>query len=191
MPETLPPTLHRILPLLNAGFRPSGYKSWRAREGDGFQYTLLHNGNRVALVSNDGDGGAGRLEWFGLRHDGSPMTAYKGETPANAKKRVAAATVAEPAFKEFQTILDATPPNPEFPDLSEEEAANWLLSDLTYFLDLAKQCKKETLFLLPSDTDTETFHCIRLPFDGRVKAHISMKYPGATIMNEVVQRYAA
>lgn len=186
---TLTPALSRVLPLLSAGFRTSGVRTWTGRDGYGFQFTLVYQGAKVALVSQEGHGGPTRIEWYGLNWQGKPLGGYDGETPAQAKKRVAASKASKPAFDKLAEIVAATPADTSMPGEPLKVDDEWLMDDLLAYNDVVKLCKKKTVFLMPGEERKGSYRYYNAPFDARMKAHVEGKNPGATILNEVIAPY--
>ena len=94
MTQTSPAVPHAAL--VAAGFDIKGLKTWRSRDGGGYQYTLTHNGKAVATVTNDGNGGPTDIEWSSLTWDGN-LAVGADATPAQVKKATAQAALSKAA----------------------------------------------------------------------------------------------
>lgn len=186
---TLPASIARVLPLLAAGFRVVGLKTWTGRDGQGFQFSLAFSGTKVALVSQEGHGGETRIEWLGLTWKGNPIGPLPGDTKAATAKREAVGKVAKVALDKLAEVVAATPGDTTYPGEPLVVDAEWLMDDLVTYMDLAKKCKAKTLFVMPGEEESGSYHCYTAPYDARLKAVVEKKYPTATIMNEVIAPY--
>ena len=69
-------------------------------------------------------------------------------------------------------------------------ALDIILSDLLDKIEqhkwLKRNCKKKTLFTLPTD-EADQYRTIKHVYDEKVKAHIKTKHPNATILNDQVK----
>jgi len=158
--------------LITAGFGLKGLKTWQGHEGLGSQFSLTHKGKTVAMVTDDGNGGEVRVEWYGLRWDGSPMPAPHDKGSKES----------EPAFKALKAIIEAAP--------EQDDGYGPLKPDMGMFMgaladhaDLTKQMKKKTLFRMPDQKKAE-YMSIKEVYGPAIKAYIEKKYPGAVILNE-------
>lgn len=159
-------------PLIDAGFHLKGLKKWNTPDGGGYTFTLTHHGKPVANVLNEGTGGATRVEWLGLRWDGSAMPGSDAKKAALTRQ---AATV-------FDAILKSLPPFESY-GMTLKVDAGILLEELVNYVDLQKLCKSKTAFRLPEDTNG-TYRVLKAPFDPNVRAYILSQWPFASILNE-------
>lgn len=163
-----------VKPLIDAGFHLKGLKKWNTRDGGGYQFTLIRHGKPVAEITNDGQGGETRVNWIGLRWDGSVLS---GLSPADTKKAVLVQT----AKADFNAIVKAAP---QFESYGMTLSMNddILLEELLSYVERLKLCKTKTVFRLPDDPTAE--HVLKAPFNPEVRAYVLRKWPAAIILNE-------
>lgn len=143
-----------------AGFEVKGVKSFTGMEGYGFNANLYHNGKKVASVIDNGNGGTFLYRW---------------ERKGAAEQR---ANVARRCLKDVIRDLPEIPFG--FRDGSFTPDMDYVMSCLVEYKEQSLQCKRETLFI-----DDGTTYTIRAKYDARMKDHLTTKYPGCTILNEV------
>jgi len=163
--------------VIRARFEFKALKTWTGNEGTAFQANLYFEGKKVAQVTDDGWGGELRIDWAGLRYNGTIHTPSK------------AATHAAKAKAKLDEIVAATPAV-EFHGSTIKVDAGWLLNELVDFMLLAKACKKQTCFRRPTD-GKGSYTSINRPFSPSMKAYVEKNYPGATIINEEVNAVLA
>lgn len=159
-----------IAPFITAGFGVSGLKTWKGREGRGFQFTLTFGKKRVAQISDDAFGGEVSVEWKGVYPNGTPR-------PGTTKPTLKAVTEARAAL----TMLIEKGDDLTFGDghtLSLDEGL--VLEELINHFEMVKLCKKETMF---RTAEGEEF-TVRERYNPGVKAWILKNHPGAIIHNE-------
>jgi hypothetical protein len=154
--------------IIAAGFDFKSFKTWSSLDGGGFQYTLLHNGNPVATVMNDGNGGPTLIAWA---QEG-------GATPAQIKKAAAAVKNATAAKLAMDALVSATPPQ-HFHGMDLKVDAEWVADELVNIAQKRKALRNKTLFLVNGIE-----YQIKSAYNGSVAAYIKGKYPTASILNE-------
>jgi len=163
-----------VKPLIDNAFGIKSLKKWNAMEGQGYSFTLTHNGKLVAEVLQDGNGGATRVNWVGLRWDGSMIP---NQSPADTKK----AGLAQAAKTAFDAIVRAAPTF-ESGGMTLTVDADLLLEALLEHLEMQKLCKTKTVFRLPKDPNR--YNVLKAPFDSEVRAYVLKHWPTAIIVNE-------
>lgn len=163
--------------LVSAGLGLKGLKTWRTPDGGGWQYTLLHHGAVVALVSDDGHGGAIRVEWQNLRWNGEvyvPSDATVSET-IKAKAQGAKSAAARAALAQ---VVAAQPPIAFYdkPLAVNDEMALAALIDIA---EIRKLCKKKSAF-----REGDKILTYNRPFSEEMGKLIREKHPNADILNE-------
>ena len=165
--------------LVSAGFGLKGLKTWRTPDGGGWQYTLLHLGSPVALVSDDGHGGAVRVEWTNLRWNGEVFVPSEA-TPAQEKKALTQGEKSRAARAALAQVVAAQPPVVMFEGMKplavNDEMALSALIDLE---EIRKLCKKKLAMRLDGKVMT-----LNRPYDAAMAAHVRAKWPTAIILNE-------
>lgn len=163
-----------VKPLIDAGFDLKSLKKWNTHDGGGYTFTLTHHGKSVAEVLEEGHGGEIRVNWLGLRWDGSLMP---GLSPADTKK----AMLAQAAKTAFDAIVKAAP---EFESHGMKLTVDKgiLLEGLLTYTEVQKLCKTKTVFRLPENPNAD--RVLNAPFDAKVRAYILQKWPTAIILNE-------
>jgi hypothetical protein len=176
-----------LTPIARAGFEFKSLKTWNGREGTAFQGNLYFGRTKVAEVTDDGWGGELRVEWIGLRYDGSTRKAFDHlegrKLTAWLKSQKAAVT----AHAKLAEIVASTPGVACEWDADKPLTVNagWLLDEFATFYMLVKDCKKKTCFRRPEDNKT-TYSVYNRPFTPSMKTYIDKNHPGSTILNEEV-----
>ena len=138
-------------------------KSFRGREGDGFNATLYRDGKRVALVDDAANGGCYSYTWFDRNADTVVeihVHGYKGEP------RTYKGSPEEKLFAEYcdaQTYKDKDHVVAVLVD--EYQASKWLRS----------KCRKQTLFRLKGDAEGN-YRTVRAPYSDAVRDYLRGKY---------------
>jgi hypothetical protein len=142
-----------------------GLKSWRGREGYGFQVKLVSDGKVIAEVTDDANGGPIRwdirdqaaMRTFGVAH-GMVFTNLSGWEKELEVEEVYATAICE--------MVDAL----ENAQRHKKQVRRW--------------CKTETLFRLPDDKEG-AYRTIKAVYAPPVRKFILQKYgPTVTIANE-------
>ena len=178
MPSTYPNPMH--LGLHAAAFDMKGFKTWRSREGGGYQFTLLFEAVPVALVTEDGDGGPLRVEWYGVTRNGNDMPLAPEATPAQRKKAAAVATQTRKARAALATIVAATPDIDVGHGITVRADEDIVLGSLAEVADIRKLTKKRTVF-----ADGGALYTMNTPYTAAVAAHLATKRPTAVVLNTV------
>lgn len=177
MSQTSPAVPHAAL--VQAGFDIKGLKTWRSRDGGGYQYTLTHNGKAVATVTNDGNGGCTDIDWSGLTWNGRLAVGFNANaTPAQVKKATAQAALSKAAKDALDAFVAALPPH-HYHGMDLKVDAGWVAEELVNIAETRKSLRSKTLFRVDG-----TEYQIKAVYDAKVAAYIKGKYPTATILNE-------
>lgn len=123
-------------------------KTFRGREGHGFNATLLRDGVEVALVYNDASGGETRFEWENRLEETRLNTFLKGRV--------------------WQYDGYTYPMNP---DVFVED----LVTAYEFKKKIDRACKKQTVFSLKGDPEGK-FWTYNKPFSPEVKATLVELY---------------
>jgi len=163
--------------LISAGLGLKALKTWRTPDGGGWQFTLLHHGSPVALVSDDGHGGEIRIEWMSLRWNGE---VYIGPdaTPAQEKKAREQGAKSLAARDALAQVVAAQPPI-VFYDRPLAVNNEMALSALIDIVEIRKLCKKKSVM-----REGDKLLTYNRPFSAQMAAHIREKHPTAEILNE-------
>ena len=147
----------------DAGFTIKGLKTWTAREGYGFSFSLLFKGKKVAVHTQDGNGGMGRTWW------------------EQGTKEVEAA---------FDAIVKSLPPveygsgmglEGETYEADEDHVMAALSDEFDLISKVKRAAKKgKTMWTVGDKIWTGS-----APFTPEYAKIIMAKYPGAVILNEV------
>ena len=175
MSQTSPAVPHAAL--VAAGFDIKGLKTWRSRDGGGYQYTLTHNGKAVATVTNDGNGGPTDIEWSSLTWDGN-LAVGADATPAQVKKATAQAALSKAAKDALDAFVASLPPH-QWCGKNLKVDAGWVASEMVNIAETRKSLRSKTIFRVDG-----TEYQIKAVYDAKVAAYIKGKYPTATILNE-------
>jgi hypothetical protein len=176
MPSTYPNPMH--LALHAAAFDMKGFKTWRSREGGGYQFTLLFEAVPVALVTEDGDGGPLRVEWHGVTWNGNDMPLAPDATPAQRRKAASVAAQSRKARAALKAIVAATPDIDLGHGLSVKADEDIVLGSLAEVADIRKLTKKKTAF-----AEGGKLFTLNAPYSAAVAAHVAAKYPTAVVLN--------
>jgi hypothetical protein len=127
-------------------FSIKGYKTFRGREGAGFNATLLLNGKEVAFMSDEGSGGELRIEWKeGYWKTPKDIAAFLASPEA-----VKIAIKREEAFrKEYGFGADKPLPT----TWEQTDFAEYLVSQHEYDKDLKKVSKRYGFVFRPASGD--------------------------------------
>ena len=165
--------------LVSAGFGLKGLKTWRTPDGGGWQYTLLHLGSPVAVITEEGNGGALRIDWTNLRWDDS-IFVPPNVTPAQEKKALAQGEKSRTARAALAQVTAAQPHVVTFEGMKpmqvNEEMALSAILDLE---EIRRLCKKKLAMRLDGKVMT-----LNRPYDAAMAAHVRAKWPAAIILNE-------
>ena len=176
--------------LLKAGFEMKSVKTWNGMEGQGFQANLYWLGKKVAEVTDAGNGGEIRVDWTGVRWDGSIWTPpnLEGRKATNWRKSAEKAVEAKAML---DSIVAAMPKiENEWGGDPLTVDAGWALDELCNFTLIARDCKRKTCFRRPED-GSHSYVSINEPFSPKMKTYIEKNYPGAVIINEEVAEMTA
>jgi len=163
--------------IIAAGLDLKGLKTWTSRDGGGYQYTLLHLGKAVAVVTDDGNGGPISIEWMNMTWDGRVSHGYNA-TPAQVKKANAQYPLSVAAKAALDALVAAQPPL-HYHGMDLKVNDEMVLGELVNIASTRKALKSKTLFRI-GDTEYQ----IKAAYDAKVAAYIRGKYPNATILNE-------
>lgn len=132
-----------------------------SRETEAFSATIYIEGLKAATVENDGGGGA---------------NLYRFSDRALEQK--------------FHEHCKSLPPlQSEHGPLSMD--ADLFLGELMEQQEMARHCKKKTLFRIPGDPDDGTYRSVSAPFTKALKEHLVRKYgEDITILNETLGQVA-
>jgi hypothetical protein len=149
-------------------------KTFRGREGEGFNATLLRDGVPVADVDDEASGGGFHYNWRDWN-----------KTPRTFER-------------DFRAFIDALPPEkigadaPEwekslYPNGERKVEADCFIDDLVNEYQIAKSikraCSKKICFVLKTHKKGE-YGTFKVVFSPAAKAQILQKYPDAQILNE-------
>lgn len=165
--------------IIAAGLDIKGLKTWKSRDGGGYQYTLLHNGKAVATVTNDGNGGPTDIHWMAMTWNGSLEVGFNANaTPAQVKKATAQYALSKAAKDALDAFVAALPPH-HYHGMDLKVDAGWVAEELVNIAETRKSLRSKTLFRVNG-----TEYQIKAVYDAKVAAYIKGKYPTAVILNE-------
>lgn len=151
---------------LYPGWTIKGLKFFRGMEGDGFNATLYKDGKKVVFVIDEGNGGCFNYE------DLDPNWGKTLDELVEAVRTTIPDKTDDSGFNERKSF-----------------DRDWLVGDMTskweFEQKMRRAVKSKLTFVAPGDEDG-TFRTLNAPYDERTKAHVLKKFPGATILNEVL-----
>jgi len=150
-------------------YQVKNVKTFRGREGQGFNATLYCDGKKVAQVDDSANGGCYDWHWLDWQANKVPVT-FKNY---NGSEYTRNATPNEAAFIEF---LKSKGLDGEFE--FEDSYVNELVCEFIKMRDYKRWCKKETLFRLKSEKyEDGAWRTLKVPFsDPRAKKYLQDKY---------------
>ena len=175
MTQSAPAVPHAAL--IAAGLDAKGIKTWKSRDGGGYQYTLTHKGTGVATVTNDGNGGPTDIHWAGMTWNGS-LSVGADATPAQVKKATAQYALSKAAKDALDALVASLPPH-HYHGKDLKVDAGWVAEELVNIAETRKSLRTKTIFQVNG-----TEYQIKAVYDAKVAAYIKGKYPGAVILNE-------
>ena len=162
-------------------------KTFRGREGDGFNAELCRDGKPVAFVMDDANGGMYRWEWYDRSeprvkktvegYDGKPFE--RTMTPEEAKLEDHVATLPKESW-EYDAELHA---------VTDEIFVGGLVDDVANDKRMKRLCKTKVLFRLAGDKEGE-YRTVKAAYDARVKEWMAGKY-GDKVVEVLNDKYAA
>lgn len=142
-------------------------KTFRGREGHGLNATLCRDGNAVAFILDDGNGGMVDFDWADQKH---------GESAEEAMFQAFIAATVPPDPKDEDSTLDAA-------TLRQFAMENWVnteVDSLQHDKRLRKACKTKTLFQVGDKIGSDEFMVIKgvAPI---IRPYLEKKYKGQKI----------
>ena len=145
-------------------------KTFRGREGEGFNATLYFDGVRACLVDNDAGGGQFRYEWLSGKQNEEKalqartkvefLKAHKDETEETLKVK------GESHWLDWMDVVVAT-----------------IVMDTVELASLRRKAAKNALYITPGMKSGMYMVC-KTPFSPAVKEEILKRKPDAKFLNE-------
>ncbi len=158
----MPTDYVNVLPLIALGFATRAIKSWQAREGTGYQFTLTHNRKQVAQVTQHGNGGETDIRWLAMYPNGRKL-----DTATDRAFKASAA--AKTAFEAFVAAAEPL----ESHGMTLEPDAGCVLEEVYNHAQILKACKRKTLFRTQEGQELQ----INESFNPGLKAWIEKNHP--------------
>jgi hypothetical protein len=140
------------------------YKDLGYDDSQRFEASLYINDRRVAIVSNDGNGGNHRYLWF----DGRDKENVLHEYVEKLKK--------EGYFDEtYKHYVEDIFPDGETPPIEIFMGVDDYINDLIDKFNLKKKCKRNTCFTLKS-SEWGSYRVLKMPYSVKVKRILTEKF---------------
>ena len=153
-------------------------KSFRGREGYGFNANLYHNGKKVCFVMDSGNGGCYRYEW--TNRDVERVSIKHPDSGYDYK--------VTPEEKILKDHVEALPEFECYGGMMKHDSDTFisnLIDSYEYKKKLKSRCRTKTLFTLPDCGENECY-TIKAKFCEKIKTFIMSKHPEAVILNETI-----
>lgn len=169
-------------------------KSFRGREGLGFNASLVRDGKTVAFVYDDASGGDSSFEWVDREDHSANVTVRDHKDELHTYK----GSPEEAMFAAFVFAMPKTP-NQYFPEgmyMSMEMYVENLVNEVESVKEVtakAKRMLKDLIFTVEGDKEG-TFRVVSIKKAGtmeRARAFVKEKYPNARILNDMTIEAAA
>jgi hypothetical protein len=149
----------------------SGLRTWRGREGAGYQGNLLVDGVKACAFHQEGSGGFTCFDW--LAADGSVT-----RDPNHPVRQAVLAHVSSQTALEAVGEVEIAPQ-----DMSAEARLDLYVAKLCDEQELAKRCRRSTFFRRPEDPPGTYREC-KERFTPELKADILNEYPDVVFLNK-------
>lgn len=151
-------------------YEVKGVKDFIGMEGHGFNATLYRDGKKVCFIIDDADGGDYHYQWYDLEEPREEIEII-GHDLNKCKFR---ATKEEAIFLKYLQTLPYE--LNEFDQKMYPVEDDGFIAGLVERYELAKLCKKKTLFVLKGSDGKNREYEMKTPFTPAVKEHLVKKY---------------
>lgn len=155
-------------------------KSFRGREGYGFNASLCRDGKRVALVDDAGNGGCFSYHWLDYKEGRCAEVTVRNHAGVERTRKC---TPEEALFVEHVRANTDKTLEPE------DMFVAALVDDYEAAKQVRRWCRTKTLFRLKGD-DEGSYRTVNAKYSDRVRAFIEGKY-GDKVEEIVNERFAA
>jgi hypothetical protein len=129
-------------------------KTFRSTDGYGFNATLYADNKKAGLIMSNADGGEMNICWEnGFSYLGDKLN-------EEAEER-----------------------HPDFAYGAMDILISSMIDDLENYKWLKRNCKKQTLFTIPTDKK-ENYRTLKMEYGQKAKDYLAKNHPRATIVNE-------
>ena len=167
-------------------YKVTKVKTFKGREGEGFNADLLKDGKKVAEVINDASGGEVDFHWLDFKSPSAFVNNWVGYQGQPTDIRC---TPEEASFYEFLRgkAWDIGAGIGRASEMVQHDPQSYVGVLVDKFLNdkrFRRLCKTQTLFRLTGDEEG-TWHVIKIKFTPVVRARMTTRYPNLdTVMNE-------
>lgn len=132
-----------------------------SQETTAFSATIYIDGRKAGTADNDGNGGPNRYHF----------DAFDGKKGYEIEQELQAWAATLPKMQVYDTELS----------MDLDLVIDGIIQKMEYDKQVARSCKKKTLFLLEGDDPEVGWRTVKAPYDARVQAFLDNKY-GAKVV---------